>query len=87
MLTLTPTAGKVLKHLIDNAESPDGKSIRMVASDNGFDLTLDEPQPEDTVIEHDEAAVLLLTPDVAERLGDKTIDVVSTEQGAQLVLR
>ena len=87
MLTLTPVAGKALKQILDESGSDDGQAVRMVHSDQGFDMALDQPKDEDQSVEYENQTVLVLSPEVAESIGDKTMDVVPTPEGASLVLR
>jgi Fe-S cluster assembly iron-binding protein IscA len=86
MLTVTDPAGAHLAKLLDDAEAPEGAAARFVAGEDGLALQVDEPRDDDQSHDHQGRTVLLVGPDVAELLQDKTLDVRETEEGTALEL-
>jgi len=86
MLTVTDPAGEHLAKLLDDAEAPEGTAARFVAGEDGLALQVDEPKEDDQNHDHQGRTVLLIDPQVAELLQDKTLDVRETEEGTALEL-
>jgi Fe-S cluster assembly iron-binding protein IscA len=86
MLTVTEPASAHLAKLLDDAEAPDGAAARFVSGEEGLALQLDQPKDDDQTVDHQGRTVLLLDPEIADLLQDKTLDVRETEEGTALEL-
>jgi Fe-S cluster assembly iron-binding protein IscA len=88
MLTMTEAAGAQLIQMLDDAEAPEGVAIRFVHEDEDVALRLDQPKDGDTTLDHEGRTVLVLDPQLAELLADRTLDVQEGEQEEdELVIR
>jgi Fe-S cluster assembly iron-binding protein IscA len=86
MLNVTEPASQHLAKLLDDAEAPEGAAARFVHGENGLALQVDEPKDDDQTHEHQGRTVLLIDPQVADLLQNKTLDVRETEEGTALEL-
>jgi Fe-S cluster assembly iron-binding protein IscA len=86
MLNVTEPASAHLAKLLDDAEAPEGAAARFVQGEQGLALQVDEPKQDDQTHDHQGRTVLLVDPQVAELLQDKTLDVRETEEGTALEL-
>lgn len=86
MLTVTDPASAHLAKLLDDAEAPDGAAARFVNGEEGLALQLDQPRDDDQTHDHQGRTVLLLDPEIADLLQDKTLDVRETDEGTALEL-
>jgi Fe-S cluster assembly iron-binding protein IscA len=92
VLTLTPTAAEVVRHLVEESPSPDSGGLRIAAGEvtgEGVPLELSlvvEPQDADETIEQ-EGATVYLDPNAAELLDDKLLDAQVAEDRVTFVLR
>jgi len=86
MLTVTEDARAHLVKLLEEAEAPEGSAARFVAGEEGLALQVDNPREDDQTHEHNGRPVLLMDPQIADLLQDKTLDVRETEEGTALEL-
>jgi Fe-S cluster assembly iron-binding protein IscA len=85
MLNVTEPAAAHLANALSSA--PEENAVRFVVQGNGqIASVLDSPREEDAKFEHDDRTVLVLDQQMSQLLGDKTLELKETEQGAQLVL-
>lgn len=88
MLTITETAGAHLAQLLVEANQPEEVAVRVERATTGaLTLRFDQVQPDDLTVEHDEKTVLVFDTEIAETLGDKTIDAKDAEEGTKLVIQ
>jgi hypothetical protein len=87
MASITPEAGAFLSDLLQKNEASDEHCVRLIAEAQQLKLVIDQEQPNDTVLVHDDKRVLALAPEVAEQLEEATFDVKQTDEGKSLVLR
>lgn len=85
MLKITEAAGDFLGRLL--AAAPEHLALRYVFSGSGVAPQLDSKRAGDTCIRHNGRVVLLLEPEVARWLADKTLDLQETSQGPGLAFR
>lgn len=87
MLNITEPAADHLAKLLDEAEAPEGTAARFIASEEGLSLQVDSPKPEDQTIEHGGKTLLVMEPQVAELLDDKTLALEDTDDGPALTIQ
>jgi Fe-S cluster assembly iron-binding protein IscA len=88
MLTVTETAGAHLAQLLAEADQPEEMAVRVERATTGaLTLRFDQVQPDDLTVEHEERTVLVFDTEIAETLGDKTIDAKDAEEGTKLVIQ
>jgi hypothetical protein len=74
MLTVTERAKKQLSQVLYDAAAPGKKALRLMFVADGVRMILDEQQSEDLVVRYEDQSVLLLDPDIAKKLEDKTLE-------------
>jgi Fe-S cluster assembly iron-binding protein IscA len=86
MLTVTDTAAQYLRETLSRKEEGAPAALRIVYSEEGYQLTLDDPKEGDQVYEHEGESYLLLDSEVGEALSDASLDVQDSPQGVRLTL-
>lgn len=84
MLTVTESARKALKNVLDNTETQPEQSLRLIEEQGNYQITLDTKREGDQVVEHDEATVLLVGEDTGAQLKDAVLDLQDTAEGPRL---
>jgi len=85
MLTVTESAKAQLNQMIDKQGSGD-QTVRVVKTDTGFSVALDEPKPNDMQFDHDGKTVLVMDKNVGTLLKDKTLGVSQQSGSGVLTL-
>ena len=81
MLTVSPEAAALVRHLVATAELPDGSGIRIVIDGQHHSLSMGlapGPEPHDEVISSGGARVFLSRP-ANGRLGSRTLEAEVTD--------
>ena len=86
MLTITDAAANHLSEILNEAAAPEGSAVRFLVSREGLSLEIDSPREDDQSIEHDGRTVLVMDPQVAELLSDKTLAFQETAEGPVLLI-
>ena len=86
MLTVTDKAAQYLRESLTRKEMGAPEALRIVQTDDGYQLTLDNPKDGDHVFEQDGQNYLLLDSKVEEGLSDATLDVRESPGGLSLTL-
>ena len=86
MLTVTDKAAQYLRESLTRKEAGAPEALRIVLTEDGYQLTLDNPKDGDHVFEQDGQNYLLLDPEVGEGLSDAELDVHESPQGLSLML-
>jgi Fe-S cluster assembly iron-binding protein IscA len=87
MVTVTEQAAEVLRATLDEARTEPGQALRLLPRPGGgLGLGLDQEREGDQVVTADGEKILLMTPDIAEAVGEATIDAQQTEEGPRLVI-
>ena len=84
MLTVSDTAIDALCRALHETE--DEVAFRLVPSAEGYRVQLDSPSEQDRTIENQDRVVLVLAPEVDEKLTGAILDVEEDEQ-PRLMLR
>ncbi len=83
MLTVSSAACAHFATLLDQANAPEGLSLRLVASESGIGIQPDTAREGDSVFEHEGRPVLVVDERLAEGLGEHTIDLETSDEGEQ----
>lgn len=87
MITVTNNAKEWLKELLLTRIRDPEFSVRLVLDESEqARLVVGREAPGDYVVEHDGSKVLLVAQDMAERVGELTLDVKDTPEGVKLVI-
>jgi Fe-S cluster assembly iron-binding protein IscA len=86
MLTVTDKAAQFMREKLDQKEEGLPEALRIVQTEDGFQLTLDNAKDGDHVIEQEGQNILLVDSAVGEALEEATLDLQESAQGASLVL-
>lgn len=85
MLPVSEDAKSLLSELLQG-QAESAQIFRLSKKDEGLELSLENPTEGDVLLQHGEADVLAVAPDVAGTLEGLTIDCVDTQDGPRLVL-
>lgn len=85
MLTVSETTTEELRKTLD--EQPPEVAYRLVMSDEGYAVRLDNPADSDRIIESEDRMVLMLAPDIDQALAGVVLDAVEPEDGGKPTLR
>lgn len=86
MLTITDSAGLIIRNTLEANRQADGDVFRVRYVGSDLALSMDQQQEGDTVIQHQGQAILALERSVVDALRDVTIDTDAPD-GAQLVIK
>ncbi len=86
MLTVTDKAARYLREALSRKEEGTPQAIRIVHTEEGYRLTMDDPKDSDQVFEQEGQNYLLVPAKLGEALSDATLDVQESPQGASLTL-
>ncbi len=87
MLTVTEKAARYLRESLARKKEGTPEAIRIVHTEDGYQLTLDDPKEGDQMFEQEGQNYLLVDAEVGEALGDEAkLDLQESRQGAKLTL-
>jgi Fe-S cluster assembly iron-binding protein IscA len=87
MVMVTSQAVEVIRATLDEARTEPGQALRLLLRPGGgFGLGLDREREGDQVVTADGEKILLITPEIADAVGEATIDAQETEEGPRLVI-
>lgn len=81
MLSVTDAACEHFAQMLDQANAPEGTSIRLVAKEEGLGIQPDSSREGDSTYDHDGRTVLVVEERIAQGLGEHTIDVEGQTEG------
>jgi hypothetical protein len=87
MFTVTQAAGIRLAQKLTKKQAGEEETMRFVRKPHGWTLRLDTPGPDDVAVAHEGRTVLVLDPQAADLLADRTLDAEDTPAGSRLYLR
>ncbi len=95
MIKVTEEAKVILRGILDDALSQHVKlpqetpepGLRLLIEEDGASFALDYPEPGDEVVLHDGRWLLIVSQAIGEILGDSTVDIVESPEGAQLSIQ
>ena len=86
MLIVTDKAARYLRESLTRKKEGDPEAIRIVHTEEGYQLTLDDPKDGDQAFEQDGQNYLLVAAELTEMLSDAKLDVQDSAHGASLTL-
>ncbi|MFP4174003.1 MAG: iron-sulfur cluster biosynthesis family protein [Candidatus Hydrogenedentota bacterium] len=87
-LTVTDSATAALKEVLENVEHEPEQVLRLVFDGQGeLNLALDSEKEEDQVVEQEGAKIMVIEPDVGEKLEGAVLDVKESEEGMAFTIR
>jgi hypothetical protein len=86
VLQVTTRAAEYMRDHLSRKREGLPEAIRVVRTDDGFQLTLDDPKDGDHIFEREGENYLLVAPELGEALADATIDLQQSPQGLSLTL-
>ncbi len=87
MLTVTDKAAAYLREALTRKKEGTPEALRVVYTEEGYELTLDDPKEGDHIFEQEGQNYLLVDTEVGEALGEEaTLDLQETPHGASLTL-
>ena len=86
MVTLTYTAAEHMAYTLSEYEVRDDVVLRMKSTKDGIEMQPDKIRPGDETFDHNERVVLVLDQQTSQFLGDKTIDLMTDDDGSHLIL-
>ena len=86
MLTVTDRAAQYLLESLTRKGTGAPEALRIVQTEEGYQLAMDNAKDGDQVFEQDGQNYLLLGSEVGEVLSDATLDVHESPQGLSLTL-
>jgi Fe-S cluster assembly iron-binding protein IscA len=86
MLTVTDKAAQYLRESLVRKEQGAPEALRIVQTEDAYQLTLDNPKDGDQVFEQEGQNYLLLDEHTGEALSDATLDVHESPHGLSLTL-
>jgi len=84
VLTVTESACRALKGVLENAETQPGQFLRLVEEEGHYHLTLGVEQEGDQVVKHEGETVLLIDPETSAGLEGLCLDLQQTPGGPRL---
>jgi len=88
MLTVTEEAKQILKEKLLDSTDDSEMCLRLKGGPGGqLGLVLDKETPDDYVVEHEEAKVLLIGEELADVVDELTLTTEDTPEGPKLVIR
>lgn len=87
MITVTERAKRILKKmLLAKVDMPQGRLRLMDRGQGKLGLDLDIEKPHDYTVEYEGSNLLVVEPELAERIQDVTLDIDDTSGEAELVI-
>ena len=87
MLTVTDKATAYLRAALTRKKEGTPEALRVVYTEDGYELTLDNTKEGDHIFEQEGQNYLLVDPEVGEGLGEEaTLDLQQTPHGTSLTL-
>jgi len=87
MFAVTEAAAVRLAQKLTRKQTGDAVAMRFVRRQRGWNLRPDTPGPDDVAVVHEGRTVLVLAPDAAGLLAERTLDARDTPTGSRLYLR
>ena len=86
MVTLTYTAGERMAYMLSERQVRDDVVLRIKLTKGGFEMQPDKMRPGDETLDHNGKVILVLDQQTSQLVGNKTIDLITDDDGSQLIL-
>ena len=86
MLTVTYAAGEHIAYMLSEHEVRDDVVLRIELTKGGIKMQPDKMRPGDETFDHNGKVVLVLDQQTSQLLGNKTIDLMTDDDGSHLIL-
>ena len=86
MVTVTYTAGEQIAYMLSEHEVRDDAVLRIKWTKGGVEMQPDKMRPGDETFDHNGKVVLVLDQQTSQLLGNKTIDLMTDDDGSHLIL-
>jgi len=88
MVTVTERAKEKLKEMLESETDDPSIGLRLATASSGqFGIFPDRGRDDDQIVEHEGSAVLLVGQEMAQAIGDATIDYDERQPDPQLVMK
>ncbi len=85
-MTITYTAAEHIAYMLSEQQVPDGIVLRIKLRKGGVEIQPDKMRPGDETFDHNGKVVLVLDQQTSQLLGNKTIDLLTDDEGSHLVI-
>jgi Fe-S cluster assembly iron-binding protein IscA len=86
MVTLTYTAGEHMAYMLSEHQNRDDVVVRIKLTKGDVEMQPDKIRPGDEAFDHNGRVVLVLDQQISQLLGNKTIDLMTDDDGSHLIL-
>ena len=86
MVTVTYTAAEHMAYTLSEHEDRDDVVLRIKVRKGGVEVQPDKIRPGDERFDHNGRVVLVLDQQTSQLLGNKTVDLMTDNDGAHLIL-
>jgi Fe-S cluster assembly iron-binding protein IscA len=87
MVTLTYTAGEHMAYMLSEHQNHDDVVVRNKLTKGDVEMQPDKIRPGDEAFDHNGRVVLVLDQQISQLLGNKTIDLMTDDDGSHLILK
>ena len=86
MVTVTYTAAEHVAYTLSEQQVHDDVVLRIKVTKGGVEMQPDKIRPGDETFDHNGKVVLVLDQQTSQLVGNKTIDLMTDDDGSQLIL-
>ncbi len=86
MVTVTYTAAERMAYMISEHQDHDDVVVRIKLTKGAVEMQPDKMRPGDESFDHNGKVVLVLYQQTSQLLGNKTIDLMTDDDGSHLVI-
>ncbi len=86
MVTVTYTAAEHLAYLLNERQVRDDVVLRIQLANSGVEMQPDKIRTGDETFAHDGKVILVLDQQTSQLLGNKTIDLMTDDDGSNLTV-
>ena len=86
MVTLTYSAGEHMAYMLPEDQVRDDVVLRIKFANGGVEMQPDKMRQGDETFDHNGKVVLVLDQQTSQLLGNKTIDLMTDDDGTHLIL-
>ncbi len=86
MVTITYTAAEHIAYMLSEQQVPDHIMLRIKLRKGGVEIQPDKMRPGDETFDHNGKVVLVLDQQTSQLLGNKTIDLMTDNDGSHPII-